>query len=208
MEPDVAKSYSDSIKQKETIFFEKLDDKEKEILLKIGLKPESLLFFGEIHFLLLNLKQCVFFSNLNENISKKYYDFVLKDSNIFDFDHIQIMSKKIETENYSSHKEMILFNKNTKLKEEIEKLKNENFMKEKEIALLLDYPSHLPEQIEMNKIIKNETNYQIYEVAYFINNDLIMTYGIRSFEIEIAKQHFKKYKNISKLNLRMEILAL
>ena len=46
---------TNEIKEKEITFHENLEKKEIENFEKIGLNPKSLLFYGEIYFLLLNL---------------------------------------------------------------------------------------------------------------------------------------------------------
>jgi hypothetical protein len=196
------------IKTGEFLFWNSLDTKEIENLKNSGLDSKSLLFYGEIYFFLLNLKPCVFFSNLNERVSKEYLEKVIKPSNLLNLKNVELLTIKLQSENYSSDKEMILVNNDTKFQKELSKLKQETFMKESELATLLDYPTSLPEELEMIKLINHQLEYSICEVAYFHESDLLMSYGIRSNEIEKAKTHFQRYSKESKLNLKFEILML
>lgn len=194
-----------NLKREDIYFWKNLHLKHKKYLNELNLNPNSFCFYGEILFFIIGLRKLVMFSNFSRDLQMDYIEKVLKKVDLDKY--VQYIN--INTENYVSENEMVLWKED---KKELESIFKEKKQLESTVGYLLDYPIFLPEIEELNDIMDQKTSYQICEIGYFDGKTLIMSFGSRNTkeDLQKVKNHFENYKIKVKefIDLRMDMLVL
>lgn len=188
-------------------FWKKIDEKLlKDITFQGELKPEDMLIYGEFGFALLGLKPCVLVEFRDARVNKFYLEtviqpvlFALKEKTL---DYLVIKNTKTPESDLDGC--VFIYSKTASDLSNMLTDK-EQMISEDTMALLLDYPGHLPSSEEEIPTMKS--------VIYFHNRPNKQLVALTSFAIQITEkektlEHFREYYSACKEILNIELKLL